>query len=219
MKSDVFDVINSCDIEGYEYMGKDWAESEVIYNIGKLGLFGDFDYIGIIHWDFNLYNRQYQTYRITENIDRIIEKYDWISFFPAKYLNINGTYDVLMDERKPNCLFVKDSGLENPISSNRFIKDILEIKDIEQGHPISLCCSFLADRNTFYGISRLISDIKETKILDKFDTERRHRYPGQFMERLIAIYSTTRNQFQFGLDHRFIGGQELNKQDPHGENY
>jgi hypothetical protein len=39
------------------------------------------------------------------------------------------------------------------------------------------------------------------------------------MERYIAIDSLFRNKAELILDHRFIGGQEINKSDPNGENY
>lgn len=42
------------------------------------------------------------------------------------------------------------------------------------------------------------------------------------MERLVAIYQMTvfgNNVFPFRLDHRFTGGQEINRNDPQGDNY
>lgn len=50
-----FNVLNSADIPGYIRLGREWAESEVIYNMdavmGRLG--GRYDEVGLLHWDFN----------------------------------------------------------------------------------------------------------------------------------------------------------------------
>lgn len=158
---DNFNVMNALDIPNYEFLGKEWAESEVIYNVSKLDLFKEYDYLGIIHWDFNLYNKKYDTYRITENIDRIIEKYDVISFFQAHLSSITGYYDVMMDERKPNCLFCRESGLNNPRSCLEYAKIFLPynnftIDSLDAKMSISLCCSFLCKRSNFIELGNMI---------------------------------------------------------------
>lgn len=226
MESDKFSIVNSCDIEKYEYLGKDWAESEVIYNVSKLNLFNNYEYLGIIHWDFNLYSKDYDTYRITENIGRILDRNDLISFFPGMYLHISGIYDVMMDDRKPNCLFCRDSNLENPKSCNEYLKQFLPNSDIDldtinDRTIIPLCCSFLCKREKFVEIGNIIGKIMESGVLDRFDVEKRHRYPGQVIERLVGLYLSGmfNNPFCFRLDHRFTGGMELKKNDLNGENY
>lgn len=181
-------------MEGYEYLGKDWAESEVIYNVKKLNLFSEYDYLGMIHWDFNLYSPQHETYRITENISNILEKYEWISFFPGMFSNIIGHYNVLLDERKPNCLFVRDSNIENPRTANDYSIGLVSKHGMKPNHDfrpmdtISLCCSFITHRDNFLKIGELVEDSVKSGIFEKFDTERRHRIPGQVMERLVAVY-------------------------------
>jgi hypothetical protein len=78
--------------------------------------------MGIIHWDFNLWTIPDKAYNVTEKITNLISNgFDYISFFPVSFGYITNAYNVLMDERKPNCLFVKDSGLSNPYSVNDFI--------------------------------------------------------------------------------------------------
>ena len=222
LDDDRFEIINACDIPGYEFLGKDWAESEVIYNAYKLNLFSDIDFVGLIHYDFNLYCPEYDTYRITENIENILQKYEWISFFAQNESLIRGIYDVLMDDRKPNCLFVKHSGLDSPKSCLDYLENIITSETGLTEHissNVSLCCSFLSSRDKFLDVGRMISAIKDSNILNKFDTEKRHRYPGQVMERLVALYSQRFNHFKFNLDHRFVGGNKLNEIDPNGENY
>lgn len=197
-----------------------------------------YDYVGLIHWDFNLFAKDFNTYRITENIDRILQsqKYNWISFFPGRFSDITGYYDVMMDDRKPNCLFCRESGLDNPRSAIDYIfqnYDTLANKDfhpfqllnlnknlINPNYPISLCCSFLGKTvDVWWDLKTIVQNLYTNNVFQSFDTEHRHRYPGQFNERVIAVYSLFKKSFNFRLDHRFTGGMELNKMDPNGENY
>ena len=141
-------------------------------------------------------------------------------------MHITGLYDVMMDERKPNCLFCKDSNLNNPKSCNEYLRQFLPIPNIDLASInkrtiIPLCCSFLCNRKKFIELGNIIKNIKNSGILDKFDIEKRHRYPGQVMERLVGLYLSGmfNNPFFFRLDHRFTGGIELKKNDVNGENY
>ena len=238
--NDKYQVINTYDIPDWKHLGKDWAESEVIFNIEYLisYLNTQYDYIGFMHWDFNLFAKDFNTYKITENIDRILQsqKYSWISFFPGRFSDIIGYYDVMMDDRKPNCLFCRESGLDKPKSAIDYIfqnYDNLANKDsysfqalnlnknlINPNYQISLCCSFLGNTiDVQQNLKTIIQNLYKNNVFQSFDIEHRHRYPGQFIERLIAVYSLFKKSFNFRLDHRFIGGAELNKIDPEGENY
>lgn len=144
------------------------------------------------------------------------------------FSNISGHYNVLLDERKPNCLFVRDSNIQNPHTANDYSTELLEKHGLKPNHEfrlddvISLCCSFITDRENFLKIGEMIGDSVKSGVFNGFDTERRHRIPGQVMERLVAIYQMTvfgNSAFPFQLDHRFTGGQEINMNDPEGENY
>ena len=240
ISNDKYQIINTYDIPKWKHLGKDWAESEIIFNIEHLITYLNtkYDYIGLIHWDFNLFAKDFNTYRITESIERILQmqQYDWISFFPGIFSNITGYYDVMMDERKPNCLFCRESGLNNPKSAIDYIflnYDKLLNNDsclfqslninkniINPNYPISLCCSFLGKTNSvWYDLKTIIQNLYNDNVFQNFDVEHRHRFPGQFIERLIAVYSLFKKSFSFKLDHKFIGGFELNKNDPNGENY
>ena len=84
-------IVDSRDVPGYRWFGREWAESEVIYNHDAIAAFlksagfGDVTHTGIMHWDFNLDATQAGTSRVTENIDQIVKAgYDYISFFPGK---------------------------------------------------------------------------------------------------------------------------------------
>lgn len=223
-----FNVINSNDIPNYEHLGRKYAESEIIYNVRKLNLFSEYDYIGLMHYDFNFFDKNYKTTKITENIENAIDhKIEFISFFTAPLFSIVGPYNVLMDERKPNCLFVRDSNLNNPKSINEKIEfDIKEKIDptfdlsaFDINKKIGLCCSFLTQRKIFDKLGDLIVDAIDDGFLNKFDTLDRHRYPGQVMERYVAMFSLLYRKFGFMLDHRFVGGQLDIKNNYNAENY
>lgn len=226
--SNHFDIVNSCGIPGYVRLGRKYAESEAIYNIFRLGLFQDYDYIGLMHYDFNFYDKASMQTNITELLDNCVEsKADFISFFSAPFKAILEYYNVLMDERKPNCLFVRDSGLKDPKSINKkIVEDIdhilgkkLDLQSISIDSKIALCCSFMAKRNIFNEIGKLVSTTIDDRIFDGFDVEDRHRFPGQAIERYVAIYSLLYKKICFMLDHKFVGGQEDLKRNANAENY
>lgn len=226
-----FEVINAIDIPGYNSLGRKYAESEIIYNVRKLNLFPECDYIGLMHYDFNfLDNVSFQT-NITALIDSTIKSgVDFISFFGGSIVNIIGRYNVLFDKRKPNCLFVRDSGLKDPRSINdKIVVDIKrvlgidfndKVKDMDLAKSkIALCCSFLAKRDIFNQAGDLIVDLIDSHCLDGFDTEDRHRFPGQVAERYIAFFSLLFKKACFKLDHKFIGGNADINRAWNAENY
>ena len=229
-------IVDSRDVPGYRWFSREWAESEVIYNHDVIAAFlkssgfGDVTHTGIMHWDFNLYATQAGTSRVTENIDQIVKAgYDYISFFPGQFGHITGRYNVLMDERMPNCLFVGESGLQNPRSANDvvfewFMSRISPSAAINQAMvnpswPITLCCSGVFPEAWFGEAKAFMDKLLSDRIEDKYDIQRRHRFPGQVMERFVAVDSLFRKVYPFRLDHRFTGGLMLKANDPEGENY
>lgn len=210
-----------------------YNHNAIVGHMRSLGLMG-ITHLGVIHWDFNLFAIDHKTSRITENIQRILDSgYDFITFFPGNFGHIITHYNVLMDERKPNCLFVGESGLNSPVSANdiifNYVSHNLGLVEksmficpsmFNQYIPITLCCAGMFPMEWFQHVKMfmeyLITDIN---IERKFDTQKRHRFPGQLMERFVAIDSMFRKKFLFKLDHKFTGGLELKKSDPNGENY
>lgn len=225
---DGYEVVNAVDISGYKSLGRKYAESEVIYNVAKLNLFNDCDYIGIIHSDFNFFDKTIFQTNITEIIDSSVSNgVEFISFFTGMLAHVIGYYDVLLDERKPNCLFVRDSGLTDPKSINsRIVEDIkrvlgkeINLREYMQTTRIALCCSFLVKKEVFNEIGKLVIDAIEDGYFSRFDLEDKHRFPGQSIERYIALYSLLYSKTCFMLDHKFIGGQEDLKKNSNAENY
>lgn len=223
-----FEVLNAVDIPGYIRLGRKYAESEIIYNVRKLNLFSEVSYLGLMHYDFNFFDRTSLQTGITGLIDSSVKAgIDFISFFTGMLAHIVGHYNVLYDERKPNCLFVRDSGLENPKSINeKIIADMkrvlgvdLDLKNYDVQNRIALCCSFLAKREIFDKAGDLIVDLIDSGNLNDFDTEDKHRFPGQVAERYIALFSLLYKKACFMLDHKFVGGQIDLQNDRNAENY
>ena len=225
---DGFEVVNSSEIPGYIRLGRKYAESEVIYNIKKLNLFSDLSHIGLMHYDFDFFDNTSLQTNITEFIDNSLENgIDFVSFFSGFLGHIIGPYNVLFDKRKPNCLFVRDSGLEDPVSINgKIIKDInrilgveLNLKNYDLYSRIALCCSFLAKKEIFDKAGELIVDLIDSHCLDGFDVGDKHRFPGQVAERYIAFFSMLYKKMCFMLDHKFEGGHFDLQNDINAENY
>ena len=226
--NDKIQVVNSCEVPGYIRLGRKYAESEVIYNVAKLGLFQDYDYIGLMHYDFVFEEQKTNFTNITELISSFVDSnIDLMSFFTGMVGHVIGPYNVLLDERRPNCLFVRNSGLQNPKSINeRIVSDIkrvlgkdLDLSKIDPHSNIALCCSFLAKKEIFAEIGKLIIDAIEDGYFDKFDTQDKHRFPGQAIERYVALYSLLCKKACFTLEHRFVGGQIDLQNDRNAENY
>jgi hypothetical protein len=96
-----------------------------------------------------------------------------------------------MDERKPNCLFVKDSGLNNPYSVNHFIfkyfskkisnnDSTLQLNSnlISPAYHASMCCSGIFPIEWFSKTKEFMDTLFEFDIEKKFDIAKRHRFPG-----------------------------------------
>lgn len=81
-----FNVLNSADIPGYIRLGREWAESEAIYNIDAvMDCLGErYGEIGLLHWDFNFREKNTGSSEITALIQKCLSAgYRYISFFPA----------------------------------------------------------------------------------------------------------------------------------------
>lgn len=214
LKHDKFKVINKSEIPRYKSMGKWWAESEVIYNIYRLGLYEDYDYIGFMHYDFEFKCLTLSnTYNITELINKhILNNKEYISFFSHDMNNIFKQY-LLLDETVPNTLFgtpgcCKKNCLEKIILDyNLIFNTKLELKDIIAKRA-NLCCSFIIKKQIFEKLATLLYIVMNSGYLDKFDILHKYRLHGQVTERYVSVFSTQYKIEELTLKHNFIGGRE-----------
>lgn len=138
-------------------------------------------------------------------------------------------YNVMMDERRPNCLFTSKSGLSNPRSANEYVLNYLsglapsgfKLNEgaINPVFPVSMCCAGLFPSEWFAHTRKFMERAMSDGVDTRFDTQKRHRFPGQLMERFVALDSVFRHKALLSLDHRFTGGLKLKANDPDGEDY
>lgn len=212
IKHDKFTVINKCEIPRYKSMGKWWAESEVIYNLYRMGLYEDFDYIGFMHYDFEFTTLKDGQKNITEILNKkVSENKDYISFFSHDMGNILQQY-LILDERAPNTLFGKAGcGLHNCMEKivddyNLIFNKNVKLQDLLYKRA-NLCCSFLIKKDIFEKLASLLYVIMNSGYLDKFDVLHKYRLHGQITERYVSLFSTQYNIDEMTLKHNFIGGR------------
>lgn len=183
-----------------------------------------------MHWDFDFREKNTGSREITALVRKCISAgYRYVSFFPAAFSAVTGTYNVMMDDRRPNCLFTSRSGLSCPKSANEYVFDYfssmipagadLTESAVSPGFPVSLCCAGLFPRGWFAHARKFMEHAMADGVESRFDIQKRHRFPGQLMERFVAIDSIFRRKALMGLDHRFTGGLKLKADDPDGEDY
>lgn len=213
MYNSKYSIINACDIDNYVYLGREYAESEVIYNIYNLNLFTDYEYIGILHWDFELASIDESRYDVTSTINRALEHSSYISFYNFSIEQLYKQY-IILDERFPNKLIGEtNSGLINCLDYiiydyNKIFNTDISLKKIYKNRA-NICCSFLVNRVIFDKIGYMVNNVIHNEYFKKFDTYNKHRMIGQIIERYISIFSTQHNFTEINLKHNFIGGKEL----------
>jgi len=70
-KYEIIDILN---LPHSVPIGKWYAESEAMYNIYNNKIHEKYDYIGFIHYDYELFNPLNNEYQITNMIDEILSK-------------------------------------------------------------------------------------------------------------------------------------------------
>ena len=199
--NDNYQIMNYSDIN-YIGLGKWFAEAEVIYNIYKLGIYKDYDYIGFLHQDYVLLNNN-KNKLITSTINNIIETKNpsFISFFTHTFIQDYNQH-IMMDEKYPNILVGNGRNCYYTILEqyNNFFNKNIQIDDLNN-KKINLCSSFLLQKNIFENLMAWISFIIESKYLDKFDYDHKYRFHGGMIERYIAIYTSQIEICELGLWH------------------
>ena len=220
VNSNFVNILKTSDIENYQKLGYPYAESEVIYNIYKLNLFNDYEYIGIIHYDFNLYSKRYKTSKITESIDYLLNNgIEYISFQNMNLGYIYKNANIMLDERDKNCVFPQFSNLENPRTSFDYTFDHINkindtnysIKNFDLNQNINMCCSFLMKREIFNKLGLLVSNMIDEHYMDIFDYKKINRIPGNVIERTVGIFSLFHKHIEFDLEHKHITSDEFIK--------
>jgi len=187
-------IINLYDFKDFHSIGKWYTESEVMYNIFKNKyLYENEDFIGFSQHDID-------TSEITK--DKLIEFFktqNHINFQPYNF-ETDFNQKILMDEKKPNTLRGKGKNVYFSILEdyNEFYKTQYIIKNLEN-KELNLCSTFIITKNLFENMMVFTSKIIESRKLDHFDTERKNRIQGGFLERYYGVWLAFANTTNYSL--------------------
>lgn len=188
-----FEVINAKTVEGYKSLGKWYAEAEAIYNVYICGLYTGLNYIGFIHWDYELKSEQKTIgYSISRHIENAIHNsVDFISFstFDFKYAyNLN----IMLDATYPNqCYGTEGKNCLDVILEqyNIFYGQSLTRNMLMNG-KINLCSAHMVSKTVFEEMMSFYVYIIDSGFLDQFDTNHKYRFQRGMMERYLGVCST-----------------------------
>lgn len=193
-------VINQYEFKNFISLGKQYAESEVIYNIYKNPyLTEDVDYVGFMQYDMHTHDLS------KEELDSLIDSYKHIAF--DEHL-IKSDYQVgyLMDSQYPEKWIGRGKNCYLSILEdyNRFYRTNHTLKEIIPGE-INLCCTFLLEKDHYNNMMAFISNVIESKRLDIFDTKRAFRMQGGLLERYFGVWLTINrvSYFHRPIEHVF----------------
>lgn len=188
--------INQRMLDGYVELGKQWAESEGIYNIWRSKIYKELNYIGFLHYDkeLRLIKRNLLGKQPTNITDRI-EKYllgktrAHISF---ETHSIVGDYKqkILADIEKPNVLTGEGTNCYDYILAdyNGYFGTNYSLSQLLQKKTINLCSCFLIDVAGFEKMMGFFDWVVSSRKLEKFDTEHRNRIQGGLAERYFGVF-------------------------------
>lgn len=177
-------------------LGKWWAESEGIYNLWRSGYYADNDYIGFIHYDYQLKPVGKGTWskrRVTDRIKKMLRKNRnadmHISF---STFDVQNDYDqkILADHDKPEVLQGDGLNCYDYILKdyNEFFKTDYTIDDLFKREHINLCSCFLIDKHHYDEMMRFFDWVIGKKELQRLDTKHRYRLQGGLAERYFGVY-------------------------------
>lgn len=200
-----FKVINKSDISGYVELGKWYAEAEVIYNVFKCGLYDELDYVGFIHWDYELKCFDPTIgYKVTKAIESAITKNtEFISFSTFDFMYAYNL-KVMLDINFPNQCYGDGKNCFDTILeefNEHFRKSIL-LDDIME-KQINLCSAFLIKKNVFEYLMPFYNQVIDKGYINQFDTQHEYRFQGGLMERYIGVFSSQYDMVSIPLNHHF----------------
>lgn len=191
-----YSCINQYMLENCAELGKQWAESEGIYNIWRSKIYKELDFIGFLHYDkeLRLVKRNLLGHQPT-NITERIEKY--LSGKTRAHISLE-THDIvedyaqkiLADATKPNVLTGEGTNCYDYILAdyNEFFGTHYSLDQLLQKKKINLCSCFLIDIAGFEKMMGFFDWIVSSRKLDIFDTEHRNRIQGGLAERYFGVF-------------------------------
>jgi hypothetical protein len=183
---DKYDIINMTELPGFKKLGAWYTESEAIYNVYINDLYKKYDYVGFIHYDYQLMTVDNKV-NITEQIEDALSKYDLIYFSKCWR---DYWQRILADETKPNLLTGQGLNCYDYIINdyNNFYGKKESIEEWKGNIPKNICSASLYSKNIFEKMMKFLSPIIECGKLNIFDTKHRYRIQGGLMERYISVF-------------------------------
>lgn len=193
---DKYSHLNQRSLNHYKELGKQWAESEGIYNIWRSKIYKSLDFVGFLHYDKelklikkDLFGRQRTN--ITERIQKYLqgktrahisfETHDIVKDYQQK---------ILADITKPNVLAGDGLNCYDYILGdyNTFFQTNYLIDDLFEKKKINLCSCFLIDIAGFEKMMGFFNWVVLSGKLDSFDTEHENRLQGGLAERYFGVF-------------------------------
>ena len=205
-----FEVVNKNEIKDFIHLGKWYAEGEAIYNVFKNNLYDEYDYIGFLHWDYELLSEiTYLGSNITSIIDKIIDKKNQFISFSTFRFEDDYNQKIMMDNNYPDQLVGEGKNCWETIISdyNRYFKNDIDVEYL-MTKRINLCSAFMCNKLIFEDLMGFYSEIIESKKLDFFDSNHQYRFQGGMLERYIGCFSHKFSMVELPLYHRWSGSSQ-----------
>lgn len=193
-----FEVIRMRDLEGFTGLGKNYAESEAIWNLWKSGLAADLEFIG-----FTQYDKPFRFHRIKTRLSqgrslfRAIEHEISISLNKPLHLSfeahrVRGDYrqKIIADPSVSDRLTGSGINCYDKILEdyNEFHGTKFDLDSVFAKQTISLCSSFLVDQDSFQRLMTFWNFIIEKGEIDRLDPMRKWRLQGGLAERYFGVF-------------------------------
>lgn len=213
MEHGKFQVLNKSEILGYVELGKWYAEAEVIYNVFKCGLYAGLDYIGFVHWDYEL--KCFDStigYHVSKAIEKAIDKgAPFISFSTFDFMYAYNLKVMLDDNYRNQCYGDGKNCFDAILDEyNEFYEKNILLDDIKD-RQINLCSAFLLKKNLFENLMGFYTHIIDRGYLNQFDTQHEYRFHGGIMERYIGVYSSQYDMVSIPLHHHYDHKKEATR--------
>jgi hypothetical protein len=174
---------NQDSLPSFVSLGKEYTESEVIYNVFKNDhLLENVDYVGFLQHDID------SSILSKEFLDDLLAKHDHINFQPYSFA---GDYaqKILMDPQYPNKKTGNGLNCYDAILKdyNDYYQTNHQLEDL-QDKTVNLCSAFVLKKDVFINKMQFIDKIIASGKLESFDTNKEHRIKGGFLERYYAVW-------------------------------
>lgn len=198
LNAGTLECVNQYDLVNSVKLGKWWAESEGIYNIWRSKTFLSYDFIGFIHYDYELKLRKssckddFLSYQVTNLIDSKLEECnkDVCIGFESYNPKVDYNQKILADVNQPETLVGQGMNCYDYILAdyNSFFHTNYTLNDFYDKKSVNLCSAFLMDTVHFDEMMHFWDSIVQSGKLMVFDTLHRHRLQGGLAERYFGVY-------------------------------